>query len=338
MGIEDIRIKSAIVHILDSALGMPVLSDAALDHGSDLGDFLRGHILRIMDSDEIKICNFSIEESKIYQLLEFWDEEQFIPVSQEIAKELFQIMNQNIEIPAGDLLIVTYEVEQHLSLAILKMNYKTSYTHMTSTDPWGNNNDIIKQKAILPGETQKLQEAAVINLEDYSIKLIEKKYDVNGVKTNYFSNMFLRCKGTLSSKAKLAIVTRAVDDIQKKYYNESEQFEAHMETKSIINQELAKQGSLDIPVVIDKIFKEKEQMKEEVQEKLEKYHLTDSQVAPQNPNTTKKFGKQHLLTDTGIEIKIPMEEYNNKDSVEFITNPDGSISVLIKNIGSIVSK
>ena len=44
------------------------------------------------------------------------------------------------------------------------------------------------------------------------------------------------------------------------------------------------------------------------------------------------------MTDTGIEIKIPMEQYNSTDSIEFITNPDGTISVLIKNIGKITSR
>ena len=39
-----------------------------------------------------------------------------------------------------------------------------------------------------------------------------------------------------------------------------------------------------------------------------------------------------------IEIRIPMEQYQNKDKVDFITNPDGTISVLIKNVGSIISK
>ena len=79
-------------------------------------------------------------------------------------------------------------------------------------------------------------------------------------------------------------------------------------------------------------------MKEEVIRKLDKYHLAETEVAPQNPNTTKKYGKQNLITDTGIEIRIPMEQYQNKDKVNFITNPDGTISVLIKNVGNIISK
>ena len=46
-----------------------------------------------------------------------------------------------------------------------------------------------------------------------------------------------------------------------------------METKSILNQEFSEQGGLEVPVVIDKIFKEHPQMKEEVQEKLEKNRI-----------------------------------------------------------------
>lgn len=335
---EEIRIEQAIVHIMDSGLGMPVLSDTVLDCGSDFLDFLKSHIYKIDTSDDIKNCTFE-EESSIFHLLEEWNPENFTEISQKIASELYTIMNQNIEIPAADLLVVEYSVEKHRYLALLKMNYKTSYTHLTNSDPWGNNNDIVQQKAILPGETQKLSEAALLDLDaPQYVRLIEKKYDVNGVKTNYFSKMFLKCKGSLSSKTKLAIVSKAVTDVQKKYFNESEQFEVQMETKSILNQEFADQGGFEVPVIIDKIFKEHPQMKEEVHEKLEKYNLTEASVEPQNPTTTKKFTKQHLMTDTGIELKIPMEEYNNKDRIEFITNADGTISVLIKNIGSIESK
>lgn len=335
---DEIRIEQAIVHILDSSLGMPVLSDVALDCGSDFSDFLKGHIFKVDSSDEIRSCTFQ-EESSVFHLAEEWNSEKFIEITQKIAGELYTIMNQNIDIPSADLLAVEYRVEKHRYLALLKMNYKTSYTHMTNSDPWGNNNDIIMQKAILPGETQKLSEAALIDLEaPQYVRLVEKKYDVNGVKTNYFSRLFLKCSGALSSKTKLAIVNKAVEEVQKKYFNESEQFEVRMETKSILNEEFTQQGGFEVPVVIDKIFKEHPEMKEEVQEKLEKYNLKEATVEPQNPNTTKKFTKQHLMTDTGIELKIPMEEYNNKDRIEFITNPDGTISVLIKNIGSIESR
>ena len=335
---EDIRIVNTIIHILNSNIEMPVLSDAVLDHGSALEDFLRTHIKRIITGDDIKSCSFIKEESKVYKLLKDWDEEDFVVISQEIGKILYAIMNENIEIPPADLMVVTYTIEQHPYMALLKMNYKTAYTHMTNESSQGNNNDIINQKAILPGETHKITEAAIINMKDFTISLIEKKYNVNGIKTNYFSSLFLKCEGTISAKKKLEIISRMVENVQNKYYNESEQFEVRMETKNIINQELEEKGSLEILPVIDKIFKEKQDLKEEVQEKIEKCNITKEPVILQNPITTKKFGKQHLITDTGIEIKIPMEEYNNKNAVEFITNEDGTITIRIKNISHIESR
>ncbi|NCB93518.1 MAG: nucleoid-associated protein [Clostridia bacterium] len=334
---EDIHLQQTIIHIMDSSMGMPVLSDQPLDHGSDFGDFVRAHIFRLLESDDMKKCSFD-ETSEVLALLEEYKTQEFITCSQKLGELLYGVMNKNIDIPPADLLVTEYQIENQPYLALLKMNYKTFYTHMTDSDPWGNSNSVIKQKAILPGENQKLAEAAIIDLTDKTIRLIEKKYDVNGIKTNYFSQLFLQCHGSLSAKTKLAIVTKAVDDVQKKFYAESEQFEVQMETKSIIKQSLEEDGGFAVPVLVDKIFKEQEEMKEEVIKKLDKYNLTETDVAPQNPVTTRKFEKQNLITDTGIEIRIPMEQYQDKDKVDFITNPDGTISVLIKNIGSITSK
>ena len=66
--------------------------------------------------------------------------------------------------------------------------------------------------------------------------------------------------------------------------------------------------------------------------------MEKAEVAPQNEATTKKFEKQYLKTDTGIEINIPMEQYQDANQVEFLTNPDGTISVLIKNINKISTR
>lgn len=335
---EDIRINKAILHILDSTMGMPVLSDAELSMGSDFCDFLRTHIFRFITGDDIKNCTFRKEESEVFRALQDYTEENFIPISKLTAGILYEIMNANIDIPQGDFLIVEYQIQEKKYLAYLKMNYKTFYTHRTEADPFGNSNTVTTHRAILPSEGQRLTEAAIIDLETFELRVAEKKYEINGKKMNYFSQIFLKCNTALSEKSKLALVTKAVEDVQKKYYGEDEQFEASMEVKKIIHQELEEQGALHIPQVIDKIFKEKEEYKQEVEEKLEKYHIAEESVIPQNESTTKKFQKQYLTTDTGIEIKIPMEQYNNPDHFEFITNSDGTISVLIKNIGHIISK
>ena len=128
---------------------------------------------------------------------------------------------------------------------------------------------------------------------------------MNGVKTNYFSKLFLKCQGSLSAKTRLSIVNKAVTDVQKKYYNESEQFEVQMETKSIINQELSSEGALDVPVVIEKIFKEHPQMKEEVQEKLEKYNLAETRWNHRIPPPPKSSQNNTCSPTRELSLKSP---------------------------------
>ena len=46
-----------------------------------------------------------------------------------------------------------------------------------------------------------------------------------------------------------------------------------------------------------------------------------------------KLIKSHKFkTDKGIELKLPIKLWEDKSAIEFINNPDGTVSILIKNI------
>ena len=331
---DEIILRNAVLHIMDSTLGFPVLSDTMLDLNEELADFLRDHIYRIISGDDVKKCRFE-DHSQMGNLLKEFQEEHMLAMSQEIATYLYQIMNANIDIPAGDVFFVTYQLESRLHLAILKMNYREYYVHYTETLEEGNFNDVVKQKAALPGGG-RLAEAAFLDLSNQELLITEKKYEVNGEKVNYFSELFLECTTRMSQKTKLAIVTRAVEQINKKFFEDD--LDKQMEAKSIIHNDIVEQGALIPESIGEKLYGHIPEIQEEFTEKLEKYHMATEEVKPANPTTYKKYEKQFLTTDTGIEINIPMEEYNNKNHVEFITNPDGTISVLIKNINRLSSK
>ena len=331
---DDIILRNAVLHIMDSTVGMPVLSDTLLDLNPELNDFLRDHIYRIISGDDTKKCRFE-EDSLVGEKLKAFTEEDLLPVSREIAEHLYQIMNQNISIPAGDVFFVTYQTDSHLHLAILKMNYREYYVHYTETLESGNFNDVVKQKAALPG-SGKLSEAAFLDLSDHSLLLTEKKYEVNGEKVNYFSELFLQCTTRMSQKTRLNLVTKAVEQINRKFFEDD--IDKQMEAKSIIHNDIAEQGALIPESIGEKLYGDIPEIREEFTEKLEKYHMAAEEVRPSHPSTVKKYEKQFLTTDTGIEINIPMEEYNNKNHIEFITNQDGTISVLIKNISRLSSR
>lgn len=115
----------------------------------------------------------------------------------------------------------------------------------------------------------------------------------------------------LSQKSKLDIVTRAVDQVAKKYYGD-EDAQKKMEIKDIICNELEEQGEIKVSELREKVFPGSPEMLEELDEKLDRYNLSYETVAPKNEQTIKKFQKQKLYALTPARmITIPMEEYRN---------------------------
>ncbi|MBR5762593.1 MAG: nucleoid-associated protein [Lachnospiraceae bacterium] len=334
---EEIRIRQMILHILDSTTGEPVLSDDCLETGAELQEFIKEHIAKIFAGDDSKKCEFHKSESEVYSLLNAYDDENFVPISKDIATYLYGIMNANIDIPSADLFVVRFTSDSLEYLAILKMNYKAMYTHRSIPENNFVRNEIYRYKELLPAESQKLAEACVIRLNDLAIWLVEKKAEINGKKEDYFSELFLKCKTRLSDKKKLKIVEKAIESVNSEAYDELDRYEPNMKAKAIIHEEINKNGGFVVEELGDLIFKDREELRTAYQDKIEKYDLVKEEILPQSERTTKRFERQSLMTDTGIEIKIPMDQYEN-GNVEFITNSDGSMSLVIKNIGKLDAK
>lgn len=334
---EEIRLRNVILHILDSTTGQPVLSDDCLEMNAEFQDFIREHIAKIFQGDDSKKCEFHKQESEIYALLNEYDDEKFVEISKDIATYLYSIMNANIDIPSADLFVVRFSSDSLEYLALLKMNFKSMYTHRSIPENTFIRNEIYSYKELLPTESQRLAEACVIRLNDLAVWLIEKKAEINGKKEDYFSELFLKCKTKLSDKKKLMMVQKAVESVNNEAFEELDRYEPQMKAKAIIHEELEKNGGFVVEELGDKLFKDREDLRNAYQEKMEKYNLVKEDVLPQSETTTKRFEKQNLVTDTGIEIKIPMDQYD-AENVEFITNPDGTMALMIKNIGNISAK
>ncbi len=79
-------------------------------------------------------------------------------------------------------------------------------------------NSIIQQRACLPTQSGKVEEGALVNLTDYSMKLLEKKFDIDGHKEFYLSTVVFQYTTAQPEKKKLqAIQEAAVQAVQENY-------------------------------------------------------------------------------------------------------------------------
>ncbi|WHH60561.1 nucleoid-associated protein [Petroclostridium sp. X23] len=335
---DDISIKKMIVHILDNNLQMPVLSMREHPEDNETNEFIKKHIGKLFKDDHLKDAQFISIDNKVENLCQELAnaQDQFIRITSEIGSILFDIMIKHVDIPSADLICCLFKAGNTTYLAILKFNYKHSFIHYIQSDESGTINSIIKQKTTLPGENQKVEEYALVNLNDFSIKLVEKKYEINGEKTFYFSDLFLKCTTKISTAEKVKLFTKATEKFQKQYFEED--YTKPVEIRKAVADSIEEKEVIDVMNVADNVFRQNPELKQEYLEEIRKTGLKDTMIEVSEKIAEKTFKRQKIKTDTGIEINLPVEYYGNKDRIEFINNPDGTISIVIKNIGKISDK
>lgn len=334
--IEEININKMIVHILDNSMSIPVLSMDEMSHNYETKEFFSNHIVKIMNNDGIKECVFKEDNNLLYSHLNSFakDESKFVEFSQNAANQLFTIMTSNIDIPSCDLAIIYYSCRGENYIAILKMNYLSTYIHYTDYENDLNINTIIKHKATLPSPSQRIDEAIVINLNLMGINILEKKFEIDGNKEFYLSKYFLKCETKLSSKEQYNIVKKATENITKKYFDED--IDKKREIKQELYNNIEETGEINLEKFANDIFETNVPLKDEFMESLEKKGIEEPKIQLTEKTISRSFEKQKIKTDTGIEIKVPMDLYNDTNNLEFITNADGKISIVIKNVSKII--
>ena len=85
------------------------------------------------------------------------------------------------------------------------------------------------------------------------------------------------------------------------------------------------------------VFAESSVMQNEFRIQLQEAGL-DKPVHVDRPYAQKTGRNHKIKTDTGIEITIPVDYFNNEHYVEFINNPDGTLSIALKNIVKITNR
>ncbi len=332
---ENLIIKKTIVHILDSNIQIPILSEQEHPLDDSINEFLEKHIMKIMKDDNLREAQFIDSQSKIMQLCtSFCDNsENFNEFTSKTASILFDIMLHYPDIPSADVIICLFDINNTLYLGILKLNYRHSYIHYVESNEDGKLNTIIKQKTTLPSENQKIEECAIINLDDLSIKLLEKQYEINGEKVYYFSKMFLECESKMSTNEKVKLFTKATKKFSKKYLDED--FSKQAEITKAIAESINTKDSIDVVEVAHNVFRKNPELKKEYIDQIEETGLKEKTIIVNEKISERKFKKQKIKTDTGIEINLPIEYYGDDEKVEFLNNADGTISIIIKNINKI---
>lgn len=331
-----IIIEKAILHILDFHSGVTVYSDTELPVKDSIETWLLKHIERAWGSQDAKPGTFYDDSAFLKQIASYdAGELSFIDFSKQIAKTLEDAFTHAEEMPSSDVIIAAVSIDEVPHLVILRSNSHIGFTHQVNQTENGIQNEIINHYSIMPNLSQKIDEFAFVNRKTKEIKAAAKKYTLNGNPVIVLPEVLLECSLTPSPKEAMKNLSKAAAKVAESFGQDKVATEAAV--KSYVAETMQKGTELDLQEAGKEIFHDNPAMQQELDTAIRDAGITEPvQMDPEA--TLKKVSRHKLKTDTGIELTIPTDYFDNTEFIEFNNNEDGTLSITLKHISNIVNR
>ena len=331
-----IVVEQAILHILDFQSGKTVYSDELLELTDSIETFLHKHIEKSLKSQDAHAGEFYEDSLCKQQVQEYLsDAKDFISISKEFAHTLEEALVHTEEMRSVDVIVADIRVEEVRKLAIFQCTSQMGYTHQAVSTEQGTRNEIVAQFAMMPGLAQRMEEFAFIDLENMAISFVGKKYKLDGSPVYIFPEVLLECRKASSPKETIKNISKTAQKVAETFGQDAVATEAAV--KSYIAEKAQETELLDPVEAGREIFRDQPSMQASYEEHLQETGVTEPvRVDPEM--TVKRMERHRLKTDTGIELTIPTDYFDNTEFIEFHNNEDGTLSIMLKHISNITNR
>lgn len=330
-------INHSVLHILDFNSDICVFSQKELNlDSSSIKDFIEKHLAHAKSDSRGQPGAF-LEESWFFSSLKAYVNSRidFIAFSTEIANSIYENLLSEEKVNSVDLLVADFSENDDSFIAFLLMNSRLAYTHQVVKNDGTIQNEIIQHFAILPNISQKLDSFAIINKRTAEIIFVDKRRYINGKDVFILKEKVLHCLSNSSSRDVLKEVNGIVSKIAEA--NGINSAVALSKAKNYIFENSEFSDTLSTEELGKEVFADSDDLQHEYKELIQSAKLPEE--IKLEKSLAVRTGRNHKIkTDTGIEITFPAEYFENHDFIEFINNPDGTISIELKNIGKIINK
>lgn len=330
-------LERAVLHILDFAGGEPVLSAQELALEDGIREFLVKHVEKTIRSQDAKNGKF-YENSEFNTMLQGYvtHEYSFVEFSRQVAEMLYKALVHCQDVQNTDLFVCQMNVDDVPYMALLKCLNHQGYVHQVNVIEDGTvATEVMNSSGLLPSNSQKMDEFAYINLETGQTLIKAKKYSLDGNSVFVLPELLLECNQTPSPMETIKEINKVVQRVAEAYCQD--QVETAAAVKNYIAENLPLDGQLDPQQIGEAVFQDNPAMQADYRQEMENAGFREPVVVDKEA-TLKKMRKHKLSTDTGIELVIPTEFFENTEFVEFYKDEDGFMSITLKNIQNIVNK
>lgn len=333
------KVNHAILHILDFDSAVNVMSQRELDLDTRAQrTFVTSHLRRARVSPDNRRGSFTEDSAFAGELKSFlFGERDFIDLSQQIAEFFAGELAKADKAESTDVLVADFDDDDDVRwFAVLLMNSRTAFMHEVAREGGEVRNDIAKRYAILPAPSQKVSSYALVRASTMEVHYVDKKRKIAGEDVLLIPDGLLQCSTGVSGKEVIETVTRIVEEVAEEHGANSAV--ALARTKAVVAEKVEADEEIAPWDIAEDVFEDEPVMRERFEEQVREERLPE-RVPVERVQVERAAVRNHKIrTDTGIEISFPAEMLKNSEYVQFVNEPNGLISIELKNIGSIENR
>lgn len=329
------KVNHAILHILDFESAVNVMSQRELDLDTRAArSFVTSHLRRARTSGDNKRGAFAEDSAFAGELKSFFfGERDFIDLSQQIAEFVSGELAKAEKVESTDVFVADFEDDDDVRwFAVMLMNSRMAFMHEVAREGGEVRNDIARHYAILPSPSQKVASFALVRASTMDVYFQDKKRKIAGEDTFLIPDGLLQCETGVSGKEAIDAVTRVVEQVAEEHGANTAV--ALAKAKAAVAEAVEEDEELPPWDIVDEAFEDEPVMRDAIKASLQEEHLPE-RVPVERAQVERAAVRNHKIrTDTGIEISFPAEMVDNPDYIEFVNEPNGLISISLRNIGS----
>lgn len=325
MRMSDIFIQKCMICLFDAGKVQGKLTEISVDPGEEQGRFICQLVLKYLEDINAKTAPFE-EDSFLGEMLT--QEEPFDRFAAYAAQEIHHLMENNPEIQQGTGIFIDALLGEEENLIFFKLNYQAGFICQSDEEgmtAWQ------RSTRLLPAAGKKLSEYLYLNLARQTVRISDYTCYVDAEPMNYLAAKICQLEPKQSEKETVEAITDAIAaTIEEKYAERIP--EKILASKKEVARIAEEKGSLAAEDITAAVFADNEEAADRYREKVVEERLPKEPVPISGKMEKRLQKKQKIVTNSGIEILVPLEFLQDETVFEYVRDEEGRVCIMIKGV------
>jgi len=332
-----VTIRECYLFLLDNLNHTFLPPELPLDENVDGAlRFLEKNIERCMKNAAAKPAVFKEDSQTRQRFLEYRNRTiPFLDFAREVAMKRYDFKNRYEIFTSSDLFLCTITIKEEEFVCGLELTCKEEMVHHVNQNDGGIQNNLLVHQSVIPRASLTNANFFIIDMDKLNLTILEGLTSTIDDDTFLYADKILECQTKISIKEAVKTAREVAEEVVEDHKLDKLQLIPAFER--VIKETVNEGEDLDMGAIAEEVFFEAPEARTAYVEEMKELGI-DKPVINQSYVKMPLRKTQKLVTDTGIEITIPLDYYNNKEFIEVTNTPDGRLSIQIKNIANIENK